>query len=180
MVVSYRTSGGRAIRGPTQLTRNGAFQPCRLRPNNKIRTMKKQYDSHSQVGYGRPPAEHQFRPGQSGNPSGRPKGARSFKSDLRDELDEVVSITDDNNKTIEVTKQRAIIRTLLRMAIAGDPRAIATIVGSCARALSDDDSEAAVEASEDRAILHAVNSSLPKPRKSGPGSAAAPKHEKTQ
>lgn len=142
--------------------------------------MKKQYDSNPQVGYGRPPAEHQFRPGQSGNPNGRPKGARSFKSDLRDELGEVVSISDDNNETIEVTKQRAIIKTLLRMAIAGDPRAIATIVGSCARAFGDDDGDVDVEAPEDRAIMQAVNSSQPKRPKSGPGNAAAPKQEKNQ
>ena len=142
--------------------------------------MKKQYNSNPQVGYGRPPAEHQFRPGQSGNPNGRPKGARSFKSDLRDELGEVVSISDDNNETIEVTKQRAIIKTLLRMAIAGDPRAIATIVGSCARAFGDDDGDVDVEAPEDRAIMQAVNSSQPKRPKSGPGNAAAPKQEKNQ
>ena len=141
--------------------------------------MKTQHDSNTHVGYGRPPAEHQFRPGQSGNPSGRPKGARGFKSDLRDELGELISISDDDNKTVEVTKQRAIVKTLLRMAIGGDPRAIATIVGSCARAFGDDDGDAD-EAPEDRAILHAVNSSRPKHQKSGPGNAAAPKQGKSQ
>jgi hypothetical protein len=94
------------------------------------------------VGYGRPPTEHQFRPGQSGNPAGRPKGARSFKSDLRDELSELVSIS-DGTSTVEMTKQRAIIKTLLRMAIAGDP-----------------------EAPEDRAIMQAVGVYPPKSRKS--------------
>ena len=141
--------------------------------------MNNDSNSNHHVGYGRPPKEHQFRPGQSGNPSGRPKGARSFKTDLRDELSEVISIS-EGNKTIEVTKQRAIIKTLLSMAIAGDPRAIATIVGSCARALGDDDGDADVEAPEDRAILHAVNSSKPKRPKSGLGNAAAPKQGKNQ
>lgn len=28
----------------------------------------------SEVGKGKPPKEHQFKPGQSGNPAGKPKG----------------------------------------------------------------------------------------------------------
>ncbi|MGY4185917.1 DUF5681 domain-containing protein [Bradyrhizobium sp. USDA 4459] len=31
----------------------------------------------SDVGYRRPPREHQFKPGQSGNKSGRPKGSKN-------------------------------------------------------------------------------------------------------
>ncbi len=58
------------------------------------------------VGYKKPPKSHQFRPGQSGNPNGRPKGARNFKSDLRDELSEMTSFRDCGHE-ISISKQRA-------------------------------------------------------------------------
>lgn len=35
------------------------------------------------VGYGNPPKEHQFKPGKSGNPKGKPKGAKSLKTMVR-------------------------------------------------------------------------------------------------
>ncbi len=40
-------------------------------------------EKEGQVGYGHPPTETQFKPGQSGNPRGRPRGSLGFKSALR-------------------------------------------------------------------------------------------------
>nr|MBA3241403.1 hypothetical protein [Acidobacteriota bacterium] len=45
------------------------------------------------VGYGKPPREHRFQPGLSGNPKGRRKGARGLKTDLQAELDGTIAIT---------------------------------------------------------------------------------------
>jgi hypothetical protein len=40
----------------------------------------------ARVGYGRPPPEHQFRPGVTGNPRGRPRGAKNESTILREIL----------------------------------------------------------------------------------------------
>ncbi len=44
------------------------------------------------VGYGKPPQHTRFRKGQSGNPTGRPKGARNLKTELLEELQEQILV----------------------------------------------------------------------------------------
>ena len=119
--------------------------------------MTKQH-SNSSVGYGRPPKEHQFKPGRSGNPSGRPKGVRNFRSDLRDELAELVWIK-VGGKTIAVTRQRAVIKALVSAALDGDLRAANTVLNLCSRALASDNDTTAEEFDldpGDRAIAKAA------------------------
>jgi hypothetical protein len=69
-------------------------------------------------GYGKPPRAHQFKPGQSGNPRGRPKGAKGLKSELRAELDEFVTITIDG-KSRRIRKRRLVIKALASKAAKG-------------------------------------------------------------
>jgi hypothetical protein len=106
------------------------------------------------VGYKRPPREHQFRPGQSGNPSGRPKGARNFKSELREELSELVTVR-DGDREIEVSKQRALIKSMVAAAIDGNQRAAASVLAMCVRMLADAEEDEAIESVEDRDIVEA-------------------------
>ena len=111
-------------------------------------------NNHSDsVGYKQPPKGRQFQPGNSGNPSGRPKGVRNFKTDLREELIESISIR-EGGRDISISKQRALIKRLVASAIEGDARSIATLMSFCARAFGDDNDDQQ-QAPEDREIVQA-------------------------
>jgi hypothetical protein len=114
--------------------------------------MNKKTDS-APVGYKQPPTHLQFQPGQSGNPNGRPKGTRNFKSDLRDELSETISFR-EGNREVSISKQRALIKRLVASAIEGDARSIATLMSFCARAFGEDNDDQQ-QAPEDREIVQA-------------------------
>ena len=106
------------------------------------------------VGYKNPPRSHQFHPGQSGNPAGRPKGVRSIKADLRDELAELIFFG-DGNQAVELSKQRVLVRKLVGAAIDGDTRAVTTVLSIALRAFGEEEAEEHEEAPEDREILEA-------------------------
>jgi hypothetical protein len=96
-------------------------------------------DNDGAVGYGRPPVASRFKPGQSGNPRGRPKGTRNLLSDLRDELSEKIRIR-EGGKELRVSKQRAFVKSLVAAAVKGDVRATTALVSLCARAFDERDS----------------------------------------
>lgn len=75
------------------------------------------------VGYGRPPEKSKFRKGESGNKSGRPKLKKDFKTDLQEELEEIISIR-DRGKSKSVTAQRAALKRLMVNALNGNMPAL--------------------------------------------------------
>ena len=112
--------------------------------------------AHYEVGYKRPPKETQFKPGQSGNPNGRPKGARNLKTDLADELQERIVLREGGERRT-VSKQRALLKRLMERALNGDTRAASLIINMAARFLDQTEDEAhdTPLSDTDRAILEA-------------------------
>ena len=126
-------------------------------------------NSPSDVGYRRPPAKTRFRPGLSGNPSGRPKRRPSFREALLAELATAMPGKDPQRAG---SKLQAVVKTLVDSAIAGDARSQALLVGAMARLGQAEEPEAATateadeeqRSSEDREIVDAFTPSPAKRR----------------
>src|SRR5262249_7853173 len=73
-------------------------------------------------GYGRPPNHGRFQPGCSGNPSGRPKGARNLKTDLENILKKRGAIR-ENGKLRYGSSLEAIALKMYDTAAEGGPTA---------------------------------------------------------
>src|SRR5690242_3089528 len=76
-----------------------------------------------EVGYGKPPRETRFVKGKSGNPRGRPAGAKSFHALLSDKLNEPVTVAENGGRR-KISKWEAIIIQLVNRSAAADFRAI--------------------------------------------------------
>jgi hypothetical protein len=83
---------------------------------------------NNKVGYRRPPAHTRFRPGQTGNPKGRIKGTANLRTDLREELSELIHIR-EGDRDLKVSKQRAMLKALVAKALRGDARAANVVLG---------------------------------------------------
>lgn len=80
------------------------------------------------VGFCKPPKHSRFAKGQSGNPSGRPKGAQNFATILAKAARERVRVT-INGRERHITKFEASMLQLLNKAAAGDLVAIRQLLG---------------------------------------------------
>ena len=104
-------------------------------------------------GYGRPPKSTRFKPGQSGNAKGRPKGARNLKTDLASLLKKRVPIREDGELR-NVSRQEAMLLTLYSQAIKGDTKAASQLLTMVTKTETQDTrSPPDVVTENDRAIV---------------------------
>jgi hypothetical protein len=80
------------------------------------------------VGYGSPPMATRFRPGVSGNPRGRPKGARNFNTIVAATVSERLIVT-ENGRRKRITKMEAAVKQLVNRAAGGDTRSTQLLIG---------------------------------------------------
>jgi len=85
------------------------------------------HEPAEKVGPGKPPRHTRFKPGQSGNPSGRPKGSKNFATILQQQLRKKVTITVDG-KPKRVTIQEVIARRLANDSMKGTTKAMELLI----------------------------------------------------
>jgi hypothetical protein len=74
------------------------------------------------VGYCSPPVHAQFKPGRSGNPKGRPKGAKTVNQLFLEESLKTVKVKTSSGVT-QVAKARQLVRSTIDDALRGDVQA---------------------------------------------------------
>ena len=109
------------------------------------------------VGYGRPPTRNRFKKGQSGNPKGRPKGAKNFATALSTELNGRIVIS-ENGKRRKISRREVIAKQLVNRAVTGDHKSLPILFNET-RALETAPppvTAAAVVRQEDQAVMKGI------------------------
>ena len=84
-------------------------------------------DPPYEVGYGKPPVASRFKPGQSGNPKGRPEHRSSNQSVLEHTLRRKVRVV-ENGLEQRLENVEVLFRSLVNRAIKGDNRATLLLI----------------------------------------------------
>jgi hypothetical protein len=101
------------------------------------------------VGYGRPPRQHQFQPGRSGNPKGRPRGAKNESTILREIFERKIE-TRSSGRSRKITILEGILLRITEDSLKGNTKSAAFLLNRYAamvsgelqrQDLSDDDRE---------------------------------------
>ncbi len=120
-------------------------------------------DEGEEVGYGKPPVQHRFRPGRSGNPKGRPKRPATLQEVLHNRMFAPVTVT-ENGKRRNIPMIDVVVAKQLKSAANGDHRAAALIARLmtffAGRTEGPEQSVSAPDPAADHAALMAILSSL--------------------
>jgi Family of unknown function (DUF5681) len=81
---------------------------------------------HFPVGYKKPPSHTQFKPGQSGNPKGRPKGSAAPADVIREQLRKIANV-EVGGRVQKISMLEAIVLKHVSQALKGDHKSTALV-----------------------------------------------------
>jgi hypothetical protein len=117
-------------------------------------------DSHGEglnagyrVGYGRPPRSTQFKPGQVGNPKGRPRGSANARTVVERALKKQITVR-KGKKTCKMSMLEALADTYAIKAVQGDRHAAGVLIGLAIKT-------GVISAQEDQAIVGSAHCGAP-------------------
>jgi len=82
-------------------------------------------DGEYEVGYGKPPKHTRFSKGSSGNPRGRPRGAKNWATLVRGAVFAQVEVRENGRPIRRISKLEAAVTQLVNKAASGNLRALA-------------------------------------------------------
>lgn len=96
----------------------------------------------ARVGPGHPPVATRFKPGQSGNPAGRPRKDRNLLSHVEAELDRMM-VASEGEVSLRLTKREILAKRMVNSAIDGNSRAITALLRLLGTASNTDEPQVA-------------------------------------
>jgi hypothetical protein len=127
--------------------------------------------SSYEVGFGKPPRSTKFKSGQSGNPQGRPKGAKNFATALEEETSAPVTVI-ENGKRRRIPKRRAIAKLLVNKAATGDLRAILLLLNETRTQdthFADGTTDEIFDTAEDQKVIDSIRDRFRQSDRESPG-----------
>ena len=123
------------------------------KPRRVLRTRVRLQPRNDDVGYGKPPRTHQFKPGQSGNPKGRPKGAKSEATMWNELLNRKIEVR-QGGRIRKITIREAILQRLAEDSLKGNIKSATFVLNRFSAIASAADAGAEINP-DDKAVLDA-------------------------
>ncbi len=95
--------------------------------DRETRLRQKSPSATYETGYRKPPKQHQFKPGKSGNQKGRPKGTRNTTTLLREILDRKIEVR-SGSTVRKITIREAMLTRFAESALKGDTKSAAFLL----------------------------------------------------